>query len=931
MRYLVVACGVFEPYLKELSKDCSNRIDLKALDAGLHSKPNELRLTLQEAIDEASEAGIYDGVIVLYGLCGMGTANLESRQIPVAIPRAHDCITLFLGSQEAYQKQFNENPGTFYHTLGWIDKKVNPKNRQAADIYFNYGRDDYGKHPEFDHLAGKYGEDNARHIIDFTESWTRNYSRAAYIDLGFPAEESYKQFTSDMADIYGWKHEVIKGEPELMRRLVSGEWDDDRVFVLPPWSRSAWSGDERIFAPISLASEDDGELVTDREIVLEDIGHNGQTKGIGLGIDAGGTYTDAVVYDLAKRKRLAKAKALTTHHNLLEGIRNVLAQLPKKMLDKVQVTALSTTLATNSVVEGRGCKVGVIAISPWDWTEAQIGHSPLLNVKGAVSIAGEVIEELDEAEVREAFKRLVEDEKCEAVVIGGYAHVRNPSLARQAAKIGRECYDIPVVCSHEISHKINAIHAAQTAIANAKLIPVIRELLHGVRTALEEFGVAGRLLVVKGDGTPVDESVARERPVETILSGPAASVAGAKILTGLDDALVIDVGGTTTDCAIIENGHVSVSPEGARIGNWVMSVDAVEIRTVGLGGDSRIDFTRDRKVTVGPVRNLPFAYAAHEHPAVLEHLKKFNPQRYKGEQDASALDVLVLNRLFDAKLTPMEEKLLELLASGPISSTRAALMLGLASHILLPVASLESKGLIRRCALTPTDLLHVTGKFTRWSVEASKLALDAFAVMFGQSPEEVLDAAMTAVTRRLFEELVMRELTWENRRIADDVSLSDVFMNKAFQDDGGALQVKFALRRPVVAIGAPAEALVPSVSERVEVQIVVPEDADVANAVGAIGSEITVREEALIRPGYTSNYVVHSPEGFFEFNSLERATDKSLELARSRAMASAMAAGAKNPGVKVSRQDRLGSATGGSKVFLERKVTAVATGSPFGE
>ena len=401
------------------------------------------------------------------------------------------------------------------------------------------------------------------------------------------------------------------------------------------------SGDDKIFAAVSIDGDDDIGRFSNAEVVIETASGASASSGIGLGIDAGGTYTDAVVYDLGACTVLAKAKALTTYHNLVEGIRNALSEIPDELLQQVQVTSLSTTLATNSIVEGRARKVGLIALSPWGWTEEQVGHSPLVNVPGAVAITGEVLVPLDEEECKAAVSQLIEAEQCAALVIAGYATVRNPELADRAREIASEMTDVPIICAHEVSRRINSIHAAQTAVANATLIPVIRSLIDSVHSALADFCISGKLMVVKGDGTPVDESIARSRPVETILSGPAASVSGARILTGLDNALVLDVGGTTTDCAIIESGHVAVSPEGARIGSWTMSVDAVEISTAGLGGDSRIDFTADRKITVGPVRNIPLAYLAHEHESVRPFLEKLGERRLAGVSDASSMDVLV--------------------------------------------------------------------------------------------------------------------------------------------------------------------------------------------------------------------------------------------------------------------------------------------------
>lgn len=937
MKYKVIACGVFEPYLNHLAEESPNEIVVKALDAGLHARPNDLRLLAQAEIDEASREGGYDAIILFYGLCGRGTANLLSRDIPVVIPRAHDCITLFLGSAEAYLREFNKNPGTFYHTLGWIQKSINPKNREASELYSNYTRDGWEHHPDFKSLEAQFGTDNAEHVVSFMERWRQHYTRAAYIDMGFPDEEVLIDFTRDMARIFEWSHEVIQGDPNLMRSILAGDWDalrqaqDDRVFVLPPNSRSISSGDEKIFAVASIDGEDNKGRFSSAEVMIESSGGSGISAGIGLGIDAGGTYTDAVIYDLGEKKVLAKAKALTTYHNLVEGIREVLSQLPIDMLQQVQVTSLSTTLATNSIVEGRGHKVGLIALSPWDWTEEELGHSPIINVPGAVSITGEIITPLDEDACRRAVKRLVEDEHCAALAIAGYATLRNPEQANRAREIAEQITDVPVICSHEVSRRINSLHAAQTAVANATLIPVIRSLIDSVHEALADFHVPGKLMVVKGDGTPVDESIARARPVETILSGPAASVSGARIITGLDDALVIDVGGTTTDCAIIENGHVAVSPDGVRIGSWTMGVDAVEISTAGLGGDSRIDFKFDRKITIGPVRNIPLAYLAHKHKSVQEYLQNFDARRFAGANDASALDVLVLSHRVRMDFTDREQRLLDILADGPVPAIQAALMMELPSHILLPTSRLESCGMVKRGALTPTDLLHVTGKFTRWDADASKRALEIFACMYGASAEDVLARAMLAVTRRLFEEIIRREVSWENRKLHDLPEDWQFLLNKAFDTSTDlGISLSLSLGRPIVAIGAPAEVLVTDIAKHIKAEIIVPEHADVANAIGAIGSEIVVREEILIRPGHTSNYVLHSSAERIEFSELEKATEKAIEISRARALKQAILAGAIAPVVTVFRSDHAGSVSDGGQVFLERRVTAVASGGAFG-
>ena len=322
--------------------------------------------------------------------------------------------------------------------------------------------------------------------------------------------------------------------------------------------------------------------------------------------------------------------------------------------------------------------------------------------------------------------------------------MRNPEQANRVREIASEMYDVPVVCAHEVSRRLNGIHAAQTSVANAKLLPIIRELFDSVHQALADFRVAGKLMVVKGDGTPVDETVARARPVETILSGPAASVSGARILTGLDDALVLDIGGTTTDCAVIENGHVAVSADGARVGSWTMSVDAADICTAGLGGDSRIDFTYDRQITIGPLRNIPLCYLAREHSSVGDFLRDFDVQRFASVQDASAMNVLTLGGNGTLDMTERERELVEILRGGPVSEIDTAEAMGVPARELLPISRLETCGMIKRSALTPTDLLHVQGEFARWDTGAAKKALEIFAAMFGRPEEEVLELAMKA-------------------------------------------------------------------------------------------------------------------------------------------------------------------------------------------
>lgn len=949
MKLKVVACGVFEPYIEFLRPLCSNQLDTLILDAGLHSRPHDLRLQAQSAIDAAAREGGFDAVVLFYGLCGQGTAGLIARDVPVVIPRAHDCITLFLGSPEAYLREFHRNPGTFYSTLGWVDKKTHPRNREAGDLYRNYFREGYERHPAFGEMEKQYGADNAKHVLAFLDRWRQHYTRAAYIDFGLPGEEEYAELARKMAEVNDWNYEAIRGDLELMRDILEGRWDERRVMALPPGHRSVSTGDDRVLAAAAVdagaapgsapevsacPSTVDGAPAHSQGVLHRPgarSGSDGQhaDAAIGLGIDAGGTYTDAVLWDLREARLLAKAKSLTTYHDLVEGIRGALGQLPSELLQRVQITALSTTLATNSIVEGRGHRVGLIVLAPWEWFAAEIGHQPYEYLSASVDIMGEVLEELDEDACRRAIDRLIEQEHCAALVVAGYCTIRNPVQANRVRELIRERANVPVICAHEVSRRLNGIQCAQTAVTNARLLPVIEHLLDSVHRALADFSVPGKLTVVKGDGTPVDESIARARPIETILSGPAASVSGARVLTGLDDAMVMDVGGTTTDCAILQNGRVAVAPEGARVGDWVMSVDVVEISTVGLGGDSRIDFTRERDIEVGPMRNIPLAYVSSEYPAIRQFLERFDRRHCVKAIDASALDVLISGSGGVLGLTAGEAALLELVSAGPIPAIEAARRLGAPTHKLLPLARLEQAGMIKRCALTPTDLLHVSGEFVRWDAEASRLALELWAEMYGKPVPEVLALARKAVTRRLFQEVVRREVSHDDRRLHDLPADWRFLLDRAFEPAERGLKVRLSLDRPLIAIGAPAGVLASPVREHLDAEVIVPEDADVANAIGAIATEVSVTDEVLIQPGLYSNYVLHGVDERMEFSELQRATETAVSIARQRARDRAVAAGARSPEVTVIQRDSTGATASGGSIFLERRVVATASGSAF--
>ncbi|MEA3341443.1 MAG: hydantoinase/oxoprolinase family protein, partial [Chloroflexota bacterium] len=324
---------------------------------------------------------------------------------------------------------------------------------------------------------------------------------------------------------------------------------------------------------------------------------------IALGIDTGGTYTDAVLVDHVSGEVLAGDKALTTRHDLAVGIGQAVAAVFEGngvSPAEVGLVALSTTLATNAIVEGRGGPVCLLLVGYDPELIRQYGFErdlvtpDVVYLRGGHDGLGDEIEPLDEVAARDAI--LARCDHVESFAVSGYFGVRNPAHELRVRALVEELtgpstssgQGLPVTCGHELTTRLNAIRRATTTALNARLIPLLQELIGDVRRALDEWAIAAPLMVVKGDGSLVRAEWAMRRPIETILSGPAASVVGAQYLAGRGDVWVVDVGGTTTDIAVLHDGRPRLNPEGARVGEWQTMIEAVDVYTVGLGGDSQV-------------------------------------------------------------------------------------------------------------------------------------------------------------------------------------------------------------------------------------------------------------------------------------------------------------------------------------------------------
>ncbi len=238
-RLMLFACNVLFRELSICAAHSPHLIDTEFLHRSLHGEPAKLHDELQARIDKYEGAN-YDALIFGYGLCSNGLADLQARDIPLVIPRAHDCITLLLGSKEAYEREFVEAPGTYYYTPGWIEREGLATERTSVE-------GEKARAIIRKEFVEKYGEDNADFLMEMLHSWQKNYRRAAYIEMGLVDLAEIKAKAQAIAQEYGWEYSEQPGDLRLNRLLVTGEWNDDDFVVVPPGYRTVQSlTDERI-------------------------------------------------------------------------------------------------------------------------------------------------------------------------------------------------------------------------------------------------------------------------------------------------------------------------------------------------------------------------------------------------------------------------------------------------------------------------------------------------------------------------------------------------------------------------------------------------------------------------------------------------------------------------------------------------------------
>lgn len=228
LRLKAIICEVLAREIYHCAARSHNVVDVELLEKGLHSVPADLREALQKCVDRVP-ADRYDAIILGYGLCGTALAGLRARDLPLVLPRAHDCITLYLGSQQAYQALFTDHPGTYYYTPDYIE-------RGGADSIAGLGaNDDATKlQAQYQEYVEKYGAENADYLMEVMGAWKAHYDQATYIDIEGLALPDYRPRVREQSAKRGWSYNEVLGQLTLLRDLVDGKWEEGRFLRVGP-------------------------------------------------------------------------------------------------------------------------------------------------------------------------------------------------------------------------------------------------------------------------------------------------------------------------------------------------------------------------------------------------------------------------------------------------------------------------------------------------------------------------------------------------------------------------------------------------------------------------------------------------------------------------------------------------------------------------
>lgn len=572
-----------------------------------------------------------------------------------------------------------------------------------------------------------------------------------------------------------------------------------------------------------------------------------------LGIDAGGTYTDAVIIRNSDKKVVASYKALTTYPELLTGIENAIDGLDPQYLKDIKLVSVSTTLATNTILEKTGYPVGLILVGNY-LVPQDTSVQEYVMVRGGHTATGAEAEALDIEAVTEFVNRVKDN--VSAFAVSSYFSVRNPEHELQIKDYIIKATGMPVVCGHELSQDLGAYDRGITAYLNAQLIPIARQFIDAIVSDIERRGITAKLMMLKCDGSLINIKEAIQKPIESIFTGPAASLVGASFLSERDTCAVIDVGGTSTDVSLLYKGLPELCEDGAKVGGWNTKVKAIRMETSAMGGDSHV-WIKNRKINIGPRRVIPLCVAAVQYPGFKETLKMGRtPARVELGENVQPTKFFVRTGKEPVKLSSYEQEILSTIGQEPVSISDIYWRFGRPVSVE-HLDYLIQKRLVQAIGFTPTDALHILGEYDEWDKEASVIGATIMSRLVQMNEQELAEHIKREVAYNMALNLMSYMLKGVEGKEIEKILRGEFFS-------------KFRLSVPVVLLGGPVKAYVEQMQNIIDAEILLPPFAEVGNAVGALVGQGVKRIQVLIKAVYREKqrfFLVFTPGGFEEFST----------------------------------------------------------------
>lgn len=658
-----------------------------------------------------------------------------------------------------------------------------------------------------------------------------------------------------------------------------------------------------------------------------------------IGIDTGGTYTDAVILNTESREVVASAKALTTRGDLsigvIEALNSVMEASAEQLNAKdIALVSLSTTLATNALVQGQGSKIAVLLIGFDDVMldrsnlETAIPSAQIHRFDGGHTHDGSEAVALDEASIRDTLE--ANKEEVDAYAVAAHYSVRNPAHERRTQELIREITGCPVTASCDLSEALNGPRRALTAAFNARIISLIVTLVDAVRDALKGHDINAPLMIVKGDGSIASAETVVEKPIETILSGPAASVIGANFISGEDNFIISDIGGTTTDVAIVKNGWPDLNEAGSMIGGFRTMVKAIDMQTIGLGGDSAVEIDHRGRVHLQANRVVPLALLGHRWPSVIKDLKHSLSQ---GMGLGAATMFLLRPDGFNrhplpADISEADREFLALITDQPKRWSQLVNRVSDRNR----VTRLVDRGLLQIGGFTPSDAAHVLDMQSQWSREAAELVC----LMIGRSHGKVsyndanIDEECRTFAQEIYDAMVAKSTHLLLERLTghsypqDDPIISSITQGKPQLGD---LKLSFKPSIPLVAVGGPARVFYGKIGDRLGITPIIPEGSEVANAIGAAIGMIKVHAVVEISTAEQGGYRIHHDGKPLLVSSPTEALEKAKKMAEEIAIRKAEAMEAVGLSISIDHERLDIPGMQGDLGLISAKITASCLGS----